>query len=120
MIEVAEKSILWLEVQDPGQANPRLDAGAGHQRLQGGRVPHRRAQRAVRAFPENDPVFDPPISTFEPTKKEANVPNINTIPGEDVFYMDCRILPSVPVEDVEAKIRRCRAGIEASSGSRSR
>jgi succinyl-diaminopimelate desuccinylase len=64
-------------------------------------------------FPAKDPVFDPPISTFEPTKKEANVPNINTIPGEDVFYMDSRILPNYEVADVQAKIKEIVAGIEA-------
>ena len=31
---------------------------------------------------------------------EANVPNINTIPGRDVFYMDCRILPQYKVEEI--------------------
>jgi succinyl-diaminopimelate desuccinylase len=47
-----------------------------------------------------DDMFDPPISTFEPTKKEANVPNVNTIPGEDVFYMDFRILPDYDPDEV--------------------
>ena len=31
---------------------------------------------------------------------EANVPNINTIPGRDVFYVDCRILPAYPADRV--------------------
>jgi succinyl-diaminopimelate desuccinylase len=70
------------------------------------------------AFPETDPLFDPPRSTFEPTKKEANVPNINTIPGEDVFYMDCRILPRYPVEAVEAKIREVASAVEKRFGVR--
>ena len=37
-------------------------------------------------------------------KKEANVPNVNTIPGEDVFYLDCRILPHYTIAEVEDKI----------------
>lgn len=42
-------------------------------------------------------------------KKEANVPNINTIPGEDVFYMDARVLPLYkPEEVVEAVKKECR------------
>ncbi len=45
------------------------------------------------AFPQVDRLFDPSVSTFAPTKKEANVPNINTIPGEDAFCVDCRVLP---------------------------
>jgi succinyl-diaminopimelate desuccinylase len=63
-------------------------------------------------YPGRDKLFDPPISTFEPTKKEANVPNVNTIPGEDVFYMDSRILPKVKVQDVEKSIRKIAAAVE--------
>jgi succinyl-diaminopimelate desuccinylase len=49
-------------------------------------------------------MFSPSISTFEPTKKEANVPNINTIPGTDVFYFDCRFLPSYSVDEVKSEV----------------
>ncbi|MGB9631263.1 MAG: M20/M25/M40 family metallo-hydrolase, partial [Candidatus Methanodesulfokora sp.] len=51
-------------------------------------------------FSEIDPLFDPPKSTFEPTKREANVENVNTVPGIDVFYFDCRILPKYSINDV--------------------
>ncbi len=47
----------------------------------------------ARRFSQTNPFFQPPTSTFEPTRKDANVPNINTIPGEDVFYFDCRVPP---------------------------
>ena len=50
-------------------------------------------------------MFDPPISTFEPTKKEANVPNVNTIPGEDVFYVDCRVLPEYDISKVIRRVK---------------
>jgi succinyl-diaminopimelate desuccinylase len=56
------------------------------------------------------------VSTFTPTKKEANVPNVNTIPGEDVFYLDCRILPRVETDDVLAQIRRVVEGIQKEFG----
>jgi len=56
-------------------------------------------------FAERNEFFNPPTSTFEPTKKEANVPNINTIPGEDVFYLDCRVLPEVKLDDVLDEMR---------------
>jgi len=51
-------------------------------------------------FTENNPFFNPPVSTFEPTRKDANVPNVNTIPGEDVVYFDCRVLPEVDLSRV--------------------
>jgi succinyl-diaminopimelate desuccinylase len=63
-------------------------------------------------FSARDPLFEPDYSTFQPTKKEANVPNINTIPGEDVFCMDCRILPQYPVDTVIAEIDRIKTEIE--------
>jgi succinyl-diaminopimelate desuccinylase len=63
-------------------------------------------------YPDQDALFDPPISTFEPTKKESNVPNINTIPGEDIFYMDSRILPKIKLDEVKKKIREMAANVE--------
>ncbi|HMB31670.1 MAG TPA: M20/M25/M40 family metallo-hydrolase, partial [Desulfohalobiaceae bacterium] len=45
-------------------------------------------------------------STFEATKKEANVPNVNTIPGKDVFYLDCRVLPDYNLNEVKKEIDR--------------
>lgn len=51
-------------------------------------------------FTERNSFFNPPVSTFEPTRKDANVPNVNTIPGKDVVYFDCRMLPQVDPSDV--------------------
>jgi succinyl-diaminopimelate desuccinylase len=58
-----------------------------------------------REFPQQNPLFRPPQSTFEPTRKEENVSNINTIPGRDVFYLDCRVLPEIDLEQVKARVR---------------
>jgi succinyl-diaminopimelate desuccinylase len=57
-------------------------------------------------FHQTNEFFRPPESTFEPTRKEPNVPNVNTIPGEDVFYFDCRVLPEVTLSDVVEEMRR--------------
>ncbi len=40
------------------------------------------------------------------------MPNINTIPGKDVFCLDCRILPEYPLEDVIETIRNMCNDIE--------
>ncbi len=106
-IEVSEKSILWVKFVIQGEqchaSTPQFGINA-----------HRAAAHLAveldtlySRFPLKDNVYDTPYSTFEPTKKEANVPNINTIPGEDVFYLDCRILPDYPIEDVEQAINEC-------------
>ena len=52
-----------------------------------------------RSSPPAIPSSSPTARTLSPTKKEANVPNVNTIPGDDVFYVDMRILPCYPVDD---------------------
>jgi succinyl-diaminopimelate desuccinylase len=67
----------------------------------------------METFDRRESLFEPDYSTFEPTKKEANVPNFNTIPGEDVFCYDMRILPCYPVDAVLAEIDRIKAGVEA-------
>lgn len=68
------------------------------------------------AFPQRNEFFNPPRSTFEPTRKDANVPNVNTIPGEDVFYFDCRILPEVDPAAVVAEMRKVCAPIASEFG----
>jgi succinyl-diaminopimelate desuccinylase len=113
MIEVAEKSILWLKVKTLGTQTHGSMPERGINAFKAASFLAVELNKLYELFPLNDPVFDPPISTFEPTKKESNVPNINTIPGEDVFYMDCRILPQYKVEDVQARIRDMAASIEA-------
>jgi len=112
LIEVAEKSILWLCFKTKGKqchgSNPHLGnnafLAASHLVTKLGKL--------KQLFPKSDPLFDPPKSTFEPTKKEANVGNINTIPGEDVFCIDCRVLPDYDLQDVMLAIQRIVRGIE--------
>jgi len=60
-----------------------------------------------------DPLFRPPLSTFAPTKSEGNVPNINTIPGKNIFYVDCRILPQYSVDEVLSASREIAASISS-------
>ena len=113
MIEIAEKSILWLKFKTLGKQTHGSMPERGINAFKAASFLAVELNKLYEIFPLNDPVFDPPISTFEPTKKDGNVPNINTIPGEDVFYMDCRILPQYKVEDVQARIRYAAASIEA-------
>ena len=65
-----------------------------------------------RFFKKTDRGFDLPQSTFEPTQKEANVSNINTIPGHDVFYLDCRVLPEYPLSTVIDAIKSIAVEVE--------
>jgi succinyl-diaminopimelate desuccinylase len=106
MIEVAEKSMLWMKVTVLGkQCHASMpEKGLNSLRAAAKMIVDLKAME--REFDRRDDMYDPPVSTFEPTKFEANVANVNTIPGKDVFYVDCRILPEYPVEDVKAAIER--------------
>ncbi|MCX7975045.1 MAG: M20 family metallo-hydrolase, partial [Candidatus Aminicenantes bacterium] len=112
LIEVAEKSILWLKFKTLGKQAHGSTPNKGINSFKAASHLVAELSRLYKLFPETDSLFEPPISTFEPTKKEANVPNINTIPGEDIFYMDCRILPKVSVDKVLQTINQITRRIE--------
>lgn len=103
-IEVAEKSILWTKFVTKGKQAHASRPQAGNNAFRAGSHLVVKLKELNHTFGEKDPIFNPPESTFEPTKKEANVPNINTIPGEDVFYLDSRILPKYSLAEVKKKI----------------
>ena len=113
-MEIAEKNLLWVRFVTRGlQAHAsRPDLGA-NAHLAGADLAVRLHHELSARFGDHDPLFEPDYSTFQPTKKEANVPNINTIPGEDVFCMDMRVLPRYPLKMVLAEIDRIRAEVAA-------
>jgi succinyl-diaminopimelate desuccinylase len=116
LIEVAEKSILWLKIKTLGKQAHGSTPEKGINSFKAASYLIAELDKLYKTFDRNDPLFDPPISTFEPTKKEANVPNVNTIPGEDVFHLDARILPGYDVAAVLRKIREIADGIERTHG----
>lgn len=112
MVEVAEKSILWIKFKTIGkQVHASMpEKGINAFKAAGHLVV--KLEELYQRFGDRDEVFDPPISTFEPTKKEANVPNINTIPGDDVFYLDCRVLPQYEISQVLDEVQKICSSIE--------
>ena len=116
MIEVSEKSMLWVRFTVTGKQCHASTPDKGKNSLFG-------AARLIVALAELkeqfnflDELFKPSLSTFEPTKMEANVPNVNTIPGRDVFYMDCRILPQYTVDEIIAACKEISAKISSELG----
>ena len=106
-IEIAEKNLIWARFVTHGAQThaSRPDLGA-NAHLAGADLALRLHYGLSEKFGGRDSLFDPDYSTFQPTKKEANVPNINTIPGEDVFCMDMRVLPMYSVQTVLGEIDR--------------
>ena len=112
-IEIAEKKILWIQFTTMGKQShgSRPDLGI-NAFLASSDLALSLHNELSKRFADRDPLFDPDYSTFQPTKKEANVPNINTIPGDDIFCMDMRILPRYSVDSVLAEIDRIKTVIE--------
>jgi len=114
LVEVAEKNMLWVKFTVTGKpAHASLPAT--------GINTHRAAAYLVTAldealhkkFNKKDRLFAPEsASTFEPTKHELNVTNVNTIPGKEVFYFDCRVLPCYTNDAVMAEIKKIVKTIE--------
>lgn len=108
---VAEKSMLWLKVSVHGKQSHAARPAQGRNALvAASRMILRVQEELEKAYPEISSLFEAaPASTFTPTKHEANVPNINTVPGKDVFYIDCRVLACYELDDV---IKTARAVLE--------
>jgi succinyl-diaminopimelate desuccinylase len=117
-IEVVEKSHLQLKVVTQGkQAHASRPKGT-NAFWAASKFVARISDILYDEFDARNKLFDPPNSTFECTKKEPNVPNVNTIPGEDVFYMDCRVLPEVDLKGVMAVIRKVAKDVEKETGAK--
>jgi succinyl-diaminopimelate desuccinylase len=119
LIEIAEKSILWLKITTKGK---QVHGSTPEKGLNAHRIAIKFAiqldDMLHSDYPAKEPLFDPPSSTFEPTKCEANVENVNTVPGLDVQYFDCRVLPQYPLGHVMGRIESARSRLEKETGAK--
>jgi len=116
LIEIAEKSILWLKFKTTGKQCHGSKPHLGRNAFLAASHLIVKLYELYQLFSKNDPLYQPPMSTFEPTRKDANVPNINTIPGEDIFFMDCRILPEYSLSEIMLEIRKMADTIQLQFG----
>ena len=108
MIEIAEKNMLWVKITVLGKQTHASTPMAGINACRVGAYLQVTLDEVLhKKFNKKNNLFAPEVaSTFEPTKREANVPNVNTIPGRDEFYLDCRILPCYSNKQVLAEINK--------------
>lgn len=111
MVEVAEKSCLWLCFTVTGVQCHASTPDDGVNSLVAASACILEMEQLYRLFPAKAPLYSPAWSTFVPSKKEANVENINTLPGRDVFYLDCRVLPEYAIQEVEQAVRNIAASV---------
>ncbi|GAB1409242.1 M20 family metallo-hydrolase [Desulfovibrionales bacterium] len=103
-IEVTEKSVLWQKFVVQGKQCHASTPDQGVNSLIACSALILALDKLHHCFDAQDTLFAPSRSTFIPTKKDANVSNINTIPGQDVVYLDCRVLPQYDLRKVEQAI----------------
>lgn len=114
MVEVAEKNMLWAKITILGhQTHASTPKAGSNANRAAAYLTVALDERLHKKFNKKNNLFAPEsASTFEPTKREPNVPNVNTIPGREVFYFDCRILPCYDNADVLAEMRKVAKEIE--------
>lgn len=115
-IEVAEKNILWLRLHTTGRQSHGSMPDKGKNAHLAACDLALRLNDLENFFGERDDLFSPSRSTFQPTKKEANVETVNIIPGDDVLYMDCRILPRYSLDEVRGEVARRVREVESKYG----
>lgn len=118
-IEIAEKSVLWLKTRVVGKqthaSRPQLGLNASRVGMQFASAVD---QILHEKYSAENKSFDPPGSTFEPTKRSQNVEAINIVPGEDINHFDCRILPRYSPDDVLKTFRMVAADFQKKTGAR--
>lgn len=115
-IEVAEKSILWIKFTIKGRqyhaSRPDNAINAGRESM---KFILKLDSMLHEKYTAKNEVFNYPYSTFEPTKHEKNVDNVNTIPGVETIYLDCRVLPMYDLDNVIDDITNCIRDFEKES-----
>ncbi len=117
-IEIAEKSIMWIKFKIMGKqyhaSMPFMAVNANREAM---KFVLKLDDALHREYSAINEIFSPPGSTFEPTKHDKNVDNVNTIPGTEVQYLDCRILPKYDLDNVvdfiDSQIREFQRGSKA-------
>lgn len=118
LIEIAEKSALWFKVRTIGKQThaSRPDKGLNAHRI--GMEYALALDKMLHAkYSLKDEYFDPPESTFEPTKKDKNVDAVNIVPGEDITCFDCRVLPNYDIEEMLNEIHGLAEESEKKTGA---
>jgi len=118
VIELCEKTLLWLKVTVKGKQCHASMPNLGNNALRASMLLGTRIDKALHdRFNRIDPEFDHPVSSFEPTKKGPGVDGINVLPGEDSFYIDCRLLPGYSIDEVLETIGKTADEVEGITGT---
>ena len=115
-IEIAEKNIFWIQFHTKGIQCHGSRPDLGKNAMLAGCDLALKINSLEKVFSKKDALFDPPYSTFQPTKKLSNVDGVNFIPGDDVFCCDCRINPCYSLDEVRTEVKKCVSQVEEKYG----
>ncbi|MCJ2532487.1 MAG: M20 family metallo-hydrolase [Candidatus Thermoplasmatota archaeon] len=116
---IVEKSVVWVKVVVVGRQTHGSTPANGVNAFEvAARYIGHCTDRLRSKFSKSDPLFDPPESTFVPSKCEGNDYNINTVPGRQVFYCDFRVLPDYALDDIMSEMQTVARELEAKSGAK--
>ncbi|MDY0293037.1 MAG: M20 family metallo-hydrolase [Candidatus Methanomethylophilaceae archaeon] len=118
LMDVAEKHLLWVKVAVRGKTT---HASTPHKGLNAFRVSSALVKdlldRLEYYYDDEDPLFEPPMTTFEPTRSPSTVENVNTIPGYAEFSLDIRLIPRHDPDEVFEFIRSVATEHAESTGA---
>lgn len=118
-IETAEKSMLKLKFTVTGKQVHAAYPNHGINACRAANILAHEVDETLHAkFTGTNDLFDVPYSTFEPTRRFANVPASNIVPGREVFEFDCRILPEISLDEVISAVKEVCADVEARTGAK--
>ena len=117
-IETAEKSMLKMKFTVTGKQVHAAYPKHGINACRAANILAHEVDETLHAkFTGTNDLFDVPYSTFEPTRRFANVPASNIVPGREVFEFDCRILPEISLDEVISAVKEVIADVEARTGA---
>ncbi len=117
-IEITEKSILWFKVVTVGKQTHGSTPNKGLNAHRIGMQVSLALDKMLHAkYNAKNDYFTVSTSTFEPTRKDKNVDAVNIIPGEDVVYFDCRVLPNYSLDEVLTDARRVTEEFQQKTGT---
>ena len=118
-IETAEKSVFRLKFTVTGKQVHAAYPNRGINACRAANILAYEVDEALHAkFTQRNELFDVPFSTFEPTRRFANVPAVNIVPGREVFEFDCRVLPEINLDEAEKTVREVIADVEKRTGAK--
>ena len=118
-IETAEKSVFRLKFTVTGKQVHAAYPNRGINACRAANILAYEVDEALHAkFTQRNELFDVPFSTFEPTRRFANVPAVNIVPGREVFEFDCRVLPEIDLDEAEKTVREVIADVEKRTGAK--